>query len=148
MKIMHRFKFVFLGLYLVYALSPIMADTGDSAPLNGVTSERESPVIKILLWDRLVAFLMQQGESDETGDNDIGSDFLVRRFRSLPAGHSLSGQIYAETHVSTPHDISIEDNLCSTQYVPYPTLTSDHVPIPFQGYGTLHSGPAPPFLLS
>ena len=148
MKILHRFKYVFLGLYLVYALSPMMADTGDSAPLNGFASERESPVIKILLWDRLVSAFLQQGESDGTGDNDIGGDFLVKRFRSSPAGHSLSKQIFAETHASNLYDVSDTDNLSSAPYVPYPTRTSDHVPIPFQGYGILHSGPAPPFLLS
>ncbi len=148
MKIMHRFKYVFLCLYLVYAVSPMMADTEDSAPLNGVTSERESPVIKILLWDRLLAGLLQQGESREPGDNDIGSDFLVRKFRSLPADHSLGKRIFAETHASTPCDISTADNLCSAQYVPYLAATSDHLRIPFQGYGTLHSGPAPPFFLA
>ncbi len=148
MKIMQRYKFIFLCLYLVYSVSPMMADTGDSAPLNGFTSERESPVIKILLWDRLLSGLMQQGESSEPGNNDIGSDFLVRKFRSLPADHSLRKQIFAETHASTPYDISTADNLCSAQHVPYLTVTSDHVPLPFQGYCTLHSGLAPPFFFS
>jgi len=146
-KIFQGFKYLFACLYIIYAVSPLMADV-DTSPLNGIGADRDDPVIKILLVEKLVSAFMDAEQNSGAGDADAGDDLFVKRFRSLPGGHSLSKQIDTENHVYKVDLVtaSVDDPACSKQYALFHITTHDTVPIPFKGFNTLHSGLAPPSL--
>lgn len=148
MKLFQGVKYLFACLYIIYSVSPLIADV-DMSSFNGIGADREDPVIKILFVENLVSVFMDAEQNSETSDADAADDLFVKRFRSLPGGHSIRKQIDTENHVYKVDLVtaSVDDPACSKQYALFHITTHDTVPIPFKGFDTLHSGLAPPSLL-
>lgn len=148
-KIFQGIKYIFACLYMVYAISPLMADVG-TAPRNGLAAGRDEPVIKILLLEKFFTVLQSPGEESEPGDSDTGDDLLVKKIRCLPRGNSFLKQIYADSRASEADLFGVEDFISSRQdvFLPTPITTTTNVPEPSAGFGTLHSGLAPPSLFA
>lgn len=139
-------RHLFLFLYLIYAVSPMIGDV--DRPARGITADGSSAVVKLLLVDRFLDALFDVDRQDTAGDDDPSDDFFVRKFRSLPGGNSLGKQIYSESHAETSQ-LSEQPDLTSLQTgIVSHDVSSFPAPEPFEGHGTQHSGLAPPYLLS
>jgi hypothetical protein len=137
---------LFLLLYVIYAVSPMVGDV-NGVPAGGITAERASAIIKLLVVDRAMAALFDSpGGCAE--DHDASDDFFVKKFRSLPGGNSLGKQMFSESHTEASR-LSEQPDLTSLQTgIVSHDIISIPAPEPFDGYGTQHSGLAPPYLLS
>ncbi len=147
MRTLLKFRFLLICLYAVYAVSPLAADTGDSSA-SGLAADRAEPAIKILLWERFIAAIVQPGDAEEATDSADVSDVMVKRLRTITTGHSLGKRMFIETHTSAPVDVSLDERSGRTHASFSPDLSNDHSPTPSQGFGRHHSGLAPPSLLS
>lgn len=147
-KRFHIIRYLFLAMYLLYAVSPLLV-TSDNTPLVGTITARSSITFRLLIVDRLLDFLFEggyDGGKEETGQSD---DFLVRKFRCLPGGNSLGKKIFSESHYSVPPHI-MHDSYCSgmeQRSFAHP-VTNASVPAARDGYGSHYSGLSPPVSFS
>lgn len=147
MKTFHSFRYIFLSLYLVYAVSPLAGNV-DKAPLGGITADRSSTSLHLLLVDRFLSFVFD-GDQAREEEADPADDFLVKKFRCLPAGQSLAKKLLSEGHAVVQQDV--QESGCCTPKLHFTfeySIPHDPVAAAFDGYGSHYSGLAPPVSFS
>jgi len=143
MKMLHYFKYILLSVYLIYAVSPLVGNV-DNSPLGGITKDRSTATLHLLLVDLLLSCMVDECEPVEQGEVDSTDDFLVKKFRCLPSGRSMGKKIIAESHIRLQHIVPVIDCSDCQQQVPAYAAVPDPLSHIFAGYSTLHSGQSPP----
>lgn len=140
-------KRLFVLFYIIYATSSVIGEV-DRMPAGSITADRTTISIKILNLDYIMTLLFDADDSREEADNEVGDDFLVKKFRCVPGGQSLGKQMLSESHTQSSL-LAEQQDIAShqTSLISHDIITPA-VPTPFEGYGTQHSGLAPPYLLS
>ena len=142
---LHYFRYILLSVYLIYAVSPLIGNV-DNAPLGGITADRSTVSLRLLVVDRLLSLIFDECEAGEQGE-DSSDDFLVKKFRCLPAGHSLGKKIISEGHTEMHHIVQDMYGCEHERRGPVYIAVPEPIPHIFDGYSTLHSGQSPPLSL-
>jgi len=147
MKLINILKYIFVSLNLLYAVSPLIGGVNDTS--IGFTNEKTYAGIRILFVEKILSAVFDDSEAAVPDDSDAGDDFLVRRTRILPVGNSFGKRLSIESRVAAA-DLFLTPDITDTEQTHFfHTLSHDVLPGPFlKGYGRIHSGLAPPSILS
>jgi len=147
MKLINVIKYFFVSLYVLYAISPLIGGVNEAS--IGFTNDKTYAGIRILFVEKILSAVLDEQDAVEPDNSGDGSDFLVKRFRLLPGGNSLGKRLSIESRIAAA-DLLLTPDLTGTEQTNlFHSISRDIVPGPFlKGYGTIHSGLAPPCILS